>query len=220
MDYSSYLQLPELLTLQLPVSEHNREELIFIVTHQAMELWLKVLLVEIKRLISHCSNQSEFSMLIQCVDHCNLIWNTLIAQFTGIRTLTPIDFLKFRRALLTASGAQSQQYLELEIILGVKSSPTAQITLRNAVLEYLRHACNLKNHPLEILYQTNQTLTLLIDKLVELDELFSRWKEEHVRLVRRMIGNKIGTGSTHLELLEKKVEAYIFPELWSLKNEL
>lgn len=220
MDYSNYLQMPELLNLQQPVSTYHKEELIFIVTHQAMELWLKVLLTEVKIFNSLCLNQVDYPLLIQAVDNCKCYWLTLLSQFNGIRALSPLDFMKFRDKLLHASGAQSQQYIQLEILLGLKSTSDeqTQTTMRFAATDYLRVKCS--PDTLTRQYKTTPIIRLLVDKLIEFDELFMQWKSEHLRLVRRMIGNKMGTGDSHHTLLEKKVEHYIFPALWAMKDEL
>jgi len=118
MTYGEYLTLDQLLSAQHPVSDHH-DELLFIVIHQAKELWLKQIIHELKlalglvaadRLIEVHKNLSRVSR-IQAV--MTLSWDVLA-------TLTPTDYLTFRGVLGTSSGFQSAQFREVEYLLGLK----------------------------------------------------------------------------------------------------
>ncbi len=229
LDYTSYLQLPRLLKLQIPVSPYQKEELIFITTHQAMELWLKVLIVEVINLHQlFSSNQTRLITLISSIDKCCLYWEAMVAQFNAIQTLSPIDFSKFRQALQGASVAQSEQYKQLEKYVGLFGEQTSELNLKITVLNFLYqealkiNCLTSENHDywLILLYKNSADHETLINKLIEFDEWFERWKSEHLRLAKRMIGSKIGTGGASAAELANKVDVSIFPELSEIKRYL
>src|SRR6476646_1701432 len=119
--YASYLKIDELLSLQQPRSagpEHD--ETLFIVIHQVYELWFKELLHELDRVIqlleaddSHRSQHTLKRVLT--------ILKVMVAQLDILETMTPLEFLSFRERLDAASGFQSDQFRQLEFVLGVKS---------------------------------------------------------------------------------------------------
>ena len=122
--YASYLKIDELLSLQQPRSagpEHD--ETLFIVIHQVYELWFKELLHELDRVVqlleaddSHRSQHTLKRVLT--------ILKVMVAQLDILETMTPLEFLTFRERLDAASGFQSDQFRQLEFVLGVKSEQT------------------------------------------------------------------------------------------------
>jgi tryptophan 2,3-dioxygenase len=118
LDYGGYLALDQLLTSQRPVSD-SHDELLFIVIHQATELWLKVMVHELRaarRMIAADTLGSSFKMLARV----SRIQAQLIQSWDVLSTLTPADYLAFRDRLGPASGLQSHQYRLLECLLGHK----------------------------------------------------------------------------------------------------
>jgi tryptophan 2,3-dioxygenase len=118
LDYGGYLALDRLLTSQRPVSS-SHDELLFIVIHQTTELWLKVMVHELRaarRMIAADSLRSSFKMLARV----SRIQAQLIQSWDVLSTLTPADYLAFRDRLGPASGLQSHQYRLLECLLGQK----------------------------------------------------------------------------------------------------
>jgi tryptophan 2,3-dioxygenase len=118
LDYGGYLALDRLLTSQRPVSS-SHDELLFIVIHQTTELWLKVMVHELRaarRMIAADSLRSSFKMLARV----SRIQAQLIQSWDVLSTLTPADYLAFRDLLGPASGLQSHQYRLLECLLGHK----------------------------------------------------------------------------------------------------
>jgi tryptophan 2,3-dioxygenase len=114
--YASYLHLDELLSLQHP-GEHD--ELLFIVTHQAYELWFKLLLHELDRVKADLAAGDLYDS-IAAFKRCRMVMKLLVEQVDVIETLTPMSFTAFRQRLDTASGFQSSQFRELEFVLGYK----------------------------------------------------------------------------------------------------
>src|SRR5262245_26978386 len=114
--YASYLRLDELLALQHP-AEHD--ELLFIVAHQAYELWFKLLLHELDRVKNDLA-AGYLSDSIAAFKRCRTVMKLLVEQVDTLETLTPMSFGAFRERLETASGFQSAQFRELEFVLGYK----------------------------------------------------------------------------------------------------
>jgi tryptophan 2,3-dioxygenase len=120
LTYSSYLKIDDLLALQQPLSEEKiHDEMLFIIIHQAYELWFKQILHELDRLQTLLRNcdlpRAQFSL-----KRILAILKVVIAQFDVLETMLPLDFLAFRGRLETASGFQSVQFRELEFTLGYK----------------------------------------------------------------------------------------------------
>ena len=118
LDYGRYLALDRLLSSQRPVSS-SHDELLFIVIHQTTELWLKVMVHELRaarRMIATDNLRSSFKMLARV----SRIQAQLIQSWDVLSTLTPADYLAFRDLLGPASGLQSHQYRLLECLLGHK----------------------------------------------------------------------------------------------------
>lgn len=120
LTYSSYLHLPELLTLQEPRSSPpEHDEMLFIVIHQTYELWFRQLLHELDKVKADFSN-SDLYGAIHTIHRCRTIMKTLVGQLDILETMTPMSFTSFRDRLDTASGFQSTQFRELEFLLGYK----------------------------------------------------------------------------------------------------
>eukprot|EP00039_Didymoeca_costata_P018617 m.334230 g.334230 ORF g.334230 m.334230 type:complete len:376 (+) comp17316_c0_seq1:268-1395(+) len=129
--YSSYLQLDKLLSAQVPLSckENGRpahDELLFITIHQVYELWFKLVIHEIDW-IRECFLSEKIlddSHLLQVVRQMNRVVEIIKvcgSQMSILNTMTPLDFMDFRKSLGTSSGFQSMQFRVLENKLGIKS---------------------------------------------------------------------------------------------------
>jgi tryptophan 2,3-dioxygenase len=120
LTYGRYLKLDELLSCQAPVSD-SHDELLFIVIHQATELWLKLTVHELRAARAQLRAddlQPAFKMLARV----SRIQAQLIQSWDVLSTLTPADYLAFRDRLGPASGFQSHQYRLLEYLLGNKQA--------------------------------------------------------------------------------------------------
>ncbi|WP_415855156.1 tryptophan 2,3-dioxygenase [Sinomonas sp. G460-2] len=122
MSYSGYLELDRLLSAQHPVSvpEHH-DELLFIIQHQTTELWLKLVLHELR---SACEwlRDDNLGAALKAIARVKHIQKTLTEQWSVLATLTPHEYAQFRGFLGHASGFQSGQYRSVEFILGNKNS--------------------------------------------------------------------------------------------------
>ncbi|XP_061193029.1 tryptophan 2,3-dioxygenase-like isoform X1 [Saccostrea echinata] len=127
-NYQEYLMLQNLLKCQVLQSEKAgkpvHDEHLFIITHQAYELWFKQMLFEIDSVreifVVPTMDESRMLNIINRLQRVSLILKLLVDQFIILETMTPLDFLEFRQHLATASGFQSLQFRLLENKLGVK----------------------------------------------------------------------------------------------------
>jgi tryptophan 2,3-dioxygenase len=119
--YGSYLAVDELLTLQRPRSEGpEHDEMLFIVIHQVYELWFKQVLHEIDHVIA-LLDAGELHRAQHTLKRVLTILKVLVAQLDILETMTPMEFQSFRQRLEAASGFQSDQFRQLEFVLGNKS---------------------------------------------------------------------------------------------------
>ncbi len=119
--YSSYLKLDELLALQQPRAEGpEHDELLFIIIHQVYELWFKELLHELDRVI-RLLQDDESHRAQHTLKRILTILKVLVAQLDILETMTPLEFLSFRARLEAASGFQSDQFRQIEFVLGAKT---------------------------------------------------------------------------------------------------
>src|SRR5262245_55143835 len=119
--YTSYLKLDELLALQQPLStgpEHD--ETLFIVIHQVYELWFKELLHELDH-VRRLFERDEPHRAQHTLKRILTILKVLVAQLDILETMTPLEFQSFRSRLEAASGFQSDQFRQLEFVLGAKT---------------------------------------------------------------------------------------------------
>jgi tryptophan 2,3-dioxygenase len=120
--YSSYLHVDELLDLQKPRSEGpEHDEMLFIVIHQVYELWFKEILHEVDR-AKRLLEEDEAHRAQHTLKRILTILKVLVAQLDILETMTPLEFLSFRERLEAASGFQSDQFRQLEFVLGRKST--------------------------------------------------------------------------------------------------
>jgi tryptophan 2,3-dioxygenase len=121
MSYADYLELDTLLAAQHPRSEPpHHDELLFIVQHQTTELWLKLILHEL-RAVRDYLDANLVHQALKCLARVKHVQRTLTEQWSVLATLTPNEYAEFRGTLGTASGFQSAQYRAIEFILGNKN---------------------------------------------------------------------------------------------------
>ncbi|MBU6475479.1 MAG: tryptophan 2,3-dioxygenase, partial [Alphaproteobacteria bacterium] len=118
IDYKTYLQLPELLAAQKPISAAH-DEMLFVIVHQTYELWFKQVLFEVARVQGIFARKTLADRDLRTVsaglERCAAILKHLVRQVDLLETMTPLDFLDFRHVFRSASGFQSLQFRALEI---------------------------------------------------------------------------------------------------------
>ena len=129
--YADYLQLEKIIEAQDPESfkqgkERAHDEMLFIIIHQAYELWFKQILFEVNSVIDIMNkpavndNSPEMQTVVHRLKRVVTILKVLVQQIDIMETMTPMDFLDFRDMLRPASGFQSYQFKVLEAKLGLK----------------------------------------------------------------------------------------------------
>ncbi len=120
MTYGKYLHLNKVLDAQQPLSSQH-DEMLFIIIHQASELWLKLAGHEVESAIENV-RENDFRQAFKVIARVKLILNQLTQSWNILSTMTPVDYLLFRDQLGPASGFQSWSYRKLEFLLGNKNS--------------------------------------------------------------------------------------------------
>jgi len=241
--YASYLKVDELLALQQPRSEGpEHDEMLFIVIHQVYELWFKELLHEFDR-VRHLLEDDEPHRAQHTLKRILTILKVMVAQLDILETMTPLEFFSFRQRLEAASGFQSDQFRQIEFVLGVKSEQAIQRfaegsrarvalerryhepTLWDGFLRYLsREGYDVSSNVQPVLvdvYRKDMKNAELCERLVDLDEGVQEWRYRHAKMVERTIGAKPGTGgSSGAAYLRETVGRPIFPDLWAIRSQL
>lgn len=133
VNYPEYLQLDKILDAQKPLTgvegEAVHDETLFIIVHQAYELWFKQILHEIASIQAMFAtgevSERQIGLATARIDRVLQIFKVLIEQIRIIETMTPLDFLDFRDVLTPASGFQSVQFRLLEARLGLRQEARA-----------------------------------------------------------------------------------------------
>ena len=135
LHYINYLALDKILDAQNLVSnkkgDEAHEEMLFIIIHQTYELWFKQILHELNSTITFFKadkiDESNIGVIVNRMGRVHKIMTTLVGQIDILETMTPLDFLDFRNYLSPASGFQSHQFRQLEVLLGLKIEKRHQI---------------------------------------------------------------------------------------------
>ena len=127
MTYGVYLCLPQLLSAQKPRSDPpHHDELLFIIQHQTSELWMKLILHELRAAITHIQ-RDRLDPCFKILARIKQIQRQLFEQWAVLETLTPNEYATFRNVLASASGLQSVQYRSIEFILGNKNADIVEL---------------------------------------------------------------------------------------------
>lgn len=125
MTYGKYLHLSDILSAQHRLSDEH-DEMLFIIIHQASELWLKLAGHEVEAAIQNVKDD-DFRHAFKVIARVKLILTQLTQSWSILSTMTPVDYLKFRDKLGPASGFQSHGYRKLEFLLGNKNSKLIEV---------------------------------------------------------------------------------------------
>ena len=127
MSYGDYLGLDQLLAAQHPRSEPpQHDELLFIIQHQTSELWLKLMLHELRSARGLLASD-ELAPALKRLARVKHIQTVLTEQWSVLATLTPSEYAEIRPFLATSSGFQSYQYRAVEFLLGNKNADMVQV---------------------------------------------------------------------------------------------
>ena len=249
LSYGTYLRLSEILDLQtLSAKPEAHDELLFIVVHQAYELWFKELVFELES-VRDLMFERDIPRARHFMTRVHAIERLMREQIEVLETMDPQDFLEFRSNLDPASGFQSYQFREVELISGFRDPKYAQLgetseqrerlqrrlqepTLWDALCDLLEHnglpmpADDAEARTASLLKLARNRdafagLWYLADDLLVHDELFMLWRQRHILMVERQIGSKTGTGgSSGASYLRTTLDKRFYPELWDIRSHL
>ncbi len=199
MHYRDYLRLDTLLSLQHPRTSagHGRvhaAERFFIVAHQSCELWLSQLLLDLDLATDALTPAPcEAELALEHLDRVAGIFRELHSQVATLDRLSSNSFARFRPGLGTASGAQSDQFLELDRSLGVL--PTAPAPIMSA---FVAAAAARGLTPVDVCRADLDAgvLRRIVDTLLDIGQRYWQWKIAHLSLVSRLLGDIGGTAGT------------------------
>ena len=249
LTYGSYLRVEQLLSQQVPETDPPaHDELLFIVIHQAYELWFKQLLHELEA-ARNAMEEGRLWWARHLLRRVGTIEDVLVHQIDILETMTPQDFLEFRHRLAPASGFQSVQFRELEFLSGHKDPGflqrfkglsaeerarldrrLAEPTLWDAFVGVLARAGLPTGDDAEVSASlvtvardrgTYGEIWELAEVLLEHDEQQAAWRARHVTMVERQIGTKSGTGgSSGAPYLRSRLQMRFYPLLWEMRGAL
>ncbi|MBX7268192.1 hypothetical protein KIF24_20605 [Micromonospora sp. Llam7] len=241
LTYRSYLELDRLLTCQRPRSvPPHPDELHFIVTHQAIELWFRLVVDDVRR-ARDALVERRWGDALAVMRRAGVVTDVTTAQMLTLMELPPPAFHQFRPFLGTASGLESVQFRRIEVLSGLRDP---------AYLDRLRetHAGRL---PVEVARDLSESsladahraagaqegivdwdelydnrghdpmVYLFSEALLDYDRSWQRWRAEHLALVGRMLGGQVmGTGRTTDAYLRGRLDTRFFPHLWQARSAL
>ena len=137
MSYGGYLALDTLLSAQRPVSKpEHHDEMLFIIQHQTSELWLKLVLHELRAVRAYLM-EDNLRAAMKGVARIKHIQRSLTEQWSVLATLTPSEYAQFRGDLGSSSGFQSYQYRAVEFLLGNKNAGMLKVFAGDQVAQEL-----------------------------------------------------------------------------------
>jgi tryptophan 2,3-dioxygenase len=236
VNYQSYLSLDELLSLQRPRSSpEHPDEMLFIVVHQASELWFKAILHDLDGLVGSLTKRDAGQSLWH-LQRLNGLVHIVSAQLSSLETLPPQHFAQFRRFLGTSSGAQSVQFRAIEAASGLRDPHFMQaLEEHGPIPDLVRRALDrptLQDLFLQLVEASDTTienlylgpgpkmLFFVAEALLEYEQQFAQWRFKHVQLVERVLGPQTGgTGGTlGSRYLMRTIDQRFFPRLWEVRS--
>ena len=211
-DYERYLRTDELLSLQKPEDERaHHDELLFQVTHQSSELWLKLASAEVVTATEQL-REHDLRAAIRSLRRSILALKLITEQLDMLELMSPWEYTSGVRPVLGhGSGFDSPGWNEARCAIPVVGE----------AFHELRRAEGLSLADVYQRAREYEDLYELAETLIELDERASTWRLRHIRVVERIIGGEVvGTQGTPVELLAGLTHRKFFPELWDVRNEL
>jgi len=211
-DYERYLRTDELLALQKTADERNHhDELLFQVTHQSSELWLKLGSAEVETATAEM-REHDLRAAIRSLRRSILCLKLITEQLDMLELMSPWEYTSGVRPVLGhGSGFDSPGWSSMRRVV-----PVAGETFHD-----LRRAAGLSLVDVYRLARDHEDLYELAETLTELDERAGTWRLRHIRVVERIIGGEVvGTQGTPVELLAGLTHKKFFPDLWDVRNEL
>ncbi len=211
-DYELYIRTDELLSLQKAESDLvTHDELLFQLTHQSSEIWMKAVLHDLHEAIRQMQTSDDLRRATHLLLRSARIISFLSEQILILEMMHPADYHTVRLALGRGSGQDSPGFNRiLNMARPMEEAYQSVLQKRGAA-------------PLEILgspYQHGE-LHDFLQALLELDEQFGRFRQNHLNLVRREIGlDVLSLKGVPAQKLQAGTRAVMFKELWDALSEL
>ncbi len=209
-DYARYMRTDELLALQrTPEQWVHPDELLFQITHQSTELWLKLATAQLLAAAEHVAagRAGHAELLVQ---RASTSLRLITGQLDILRHLTPADFARIRPALGNGSGAESPGWQGLRrAARALGKAFDVRLTATGTDLDQLYGG-----DPTAAPYR-------LAESLVELDERIALWRTEHYKMATRIIGHAVlGTQGTPVDTLARLIAHKLYPKLWAVRTRI
>ncbi|HHE6468005.1 TPA: tryptophan 2,3-dioxygenase family protein [Providencia rettgeri] len=209
-DYEKYIRTKTLLSLQRTKEDWlHRDELIFQITHQSTELWLKLNNEEITEAI-HELQHHRVTHAIALIQRAKECIHLVTEQISILNHLTPHDFLTIRPAFGTGSGMDSPGW--------------HNVTMSAKAL-YKQFQLYIKEKNIDLIQVYTKSIHdetfNLCEALIGWDEQTILWRMRHYQMVIRTIGhNSIGTKGTMSDTMAQRIYLKHFPQLWKVRSTL
>ena len=212
LDYELYLNTKKLLSCQKDFDQFcNHDELQFQIVHQVEELWMKLIaytLLDIDEYIQ----QGNTNRVITLFNRVHLAQRLLIDQLALLETMSPKEYQEIRLQLGHGSGQESPGFRIL-------------LKMHQPLWEsFQAHYLDKHNLTIEKIYNSeycHSDAYVVAEALAEFDELFQKFRYDHLQLIHRTIG--LGAKSLKgrsVELLQEGLRVQFFPELWEIRNKM
>ena len=210
-DYERYLRTDELLALQKSPEElSHQDEMTFMVVHQSSELLLKGAAFELGRALEHLE-QGDYGNTTRLIRRANQLLDPPIELLHVLETITPYDYHLIRAGLGHGSGLDSPGFLSL-LHIGPRLGQAFhdQVSRAGVTVDdvYRRH---------EELFGLHD----VAERLLDFDERMQLFRFHHLKLAERIIGGRVvGTMGTPVEVLQQRMEHWLYKDLWDIRNSI
>jgi tryptophan 2,3-dioxygenase len=210
-DYERYLRTDELLALQkAPEDLLHKDEMAFLVVHQASELLMKGAAFELDRALV-AIDSADFGNATRLIRRAISMIEPPIGLLHILETISPYDYHLIRAGLGHGSGLDSPGFLSL-LHTGPRLGQAFQTQLAAAGLTTAE------------LYRSHEKffgLHDLAERLLDFDERMQIFRFHHLKLAERIIGGRVvGTMGTPVEVLQKRMESFMYKDLWDARNQI
>jgi tryptophan 2,3-dioxygenase len=215
--YDDYLQLDKVLQAQNPLSSEH-DEMLFIIIHQASELWLKQAGFELTAAIKNVRD-SDFRHAFKVISRVKQILNQLVQSWNILSTLTPVDYYKFRDRLQSASGFQSFGYRKLEFLLGNKNADILKVH-RDSAFAYEELKVILEKPSLydEVIRKLSESSFAIDESVLDRDVTLPYEPNDSVTAAWLSIYRNANSNFEFYELAEKLVDIEDAFQQWRFKH--
>ena len=210
-DYERYLRTDDLLALQKSPQElRHKDEMTFMVVHQSSELLMKGADFELERTLEHLE-RGDFANAARLIRRANQLLDHPITLLHVLETITPYDYHIIRAGLGHGSGLDSPGFLSLLHIgprLGQAFHDQVNCTGITVDDVYRRHEEFFGLHD-------------VAERLLDFDERMQLFRFHHLKLAERIIGGRVvGTMGTPVEVLQQRMEHWLYKDLWDIRNQI